>query len=309
MDQQIQYSCRYTDFTVAPKQRLAELFAAPDLPNDDRESWPQVRLSTCLRSERYSYGPPQEASHPLWPDYAIVGAVPTLARLAAIATGTESVIVGERFISTQVAHAFRASAPDSPLGRLGNAALEIAQEVRDAHSFYALEDYDDIAFELLRRRQRSAKSPHLVIIGSGMLASALCAHRAAENYVGIFMVTRSPKKARKRVARNITVCSAGSLLSVLAGAAFDCIVATTSLTSAYTEVLNSIWSSEHCHSMIDLSSATIIKGHDYDSKFISIYDASFEQAVADANRRLVSLVPAVRCDLAKRVARVAGTLL
>ena len=152
-------------------------------------------MATCLRFERYSYGIVDNGIVSAPPYFVLVGLVPTLRRLAAIATGIDSVILGDNFIKAQVASAFNARDLDIRYPLLGTSATAIATELRERFCFYAPDDYDDIAFRLLGTSEgRQKHGSNLVIIGSGMLARALCTHREARGYDNIYAVTRSPVK-------------------------------------------------------------------------------------------------------------------
>lgn len=291
-----EYHCRYVDHTFVSKRQLGADLDRRAVSSPACQSPNEVVLSTCLRRERYMFARQAELSPGHDSEVLISGLMPTLTRLARIAAGAESMILGERFVASQVESAFAAAVND-PLRLLARKALDIAALVRRECSFSATRDYDDIAFQLLRC-QPHANPRMLIVVGGGMLAQALCGHREAHRYESVRVVTRSAGAVRARVPKNVRVSKASSLLQDLDLQSFDCLVATRDVSARYAAVLSRIWSHPLCHRVIDLSSSEVATRNQPPAQCVSSYDPIFEDAIREANTTLAPLLPAIRNAIA-----------
>lgn len=275
--------CTYLDHKSSARNLLADLHECAPLW---KESWQhrEVILSTCLRYERY-YFDNLESGYVLPLNWCQVdGIASTLNRLARIACGIESEILGERFIEVQVAKAFAASPVATPLGALGAEAIAIARTVRERHLHSASTDYDSLTFQVLRKIRSSSRVPKmLVLIGSGMLARAIARRGGSEGYERVAVVTRSPRTLRQDVD-GLWFAGPPKLFKEHGDSApFDCVIATTSIDALYLEDLMPIFESRSCASMIDLSAIEISDSVSLRQPRATLRSSHFHKEIQSAN--------------------------
>lgn len=136
----------------------------------------EVVLRTCHRFERYWAEEDDfslESRSPHGP--VVIGHAAVSARLAQIAAGTVSLIVGESFVYQQVYAAFHGL----PLNHLLSGA---AAEARRRFDLHAALDYSQLARMLLD--DCSPADTTAVVVGGGMLAQALGAWVGNEQAAG-----------------------------------------------------------------------------------------------------------------------------
>lgn len=183
-------------------------------------------LHTCQRIEWYAIGslaapvPVLDGRPPIW------GRRRALIRLAQIAAGTQSLVLGERFIHRQVLGAAGRVPFDHPLFRLTKDALRLAERAREEFDLHASVDYSDLP-QLLLNHRGGTPARQLLVIGGGMLARAVAA-APPNGYERVVMMTRGPRKLRRLVdgPGNVTVIRAPSLTRALAGRPYDTVIAT-----------------------------------------------------------------------------------
>lgn len=237
-------------------------------------------LHTCQRVEWYAVGGSPSQVETLRRRPAVPGRRTALVRLAQIAAGTRSLVLGERFIHRQVLEAAGRLASDHPLFRLTTDALRLAEQAREKFDLHADVDYSDLPKLLLTPR---GETRQLLVIGGGMLARAVAAAPPA-GYERVVMLTRGPRKLRRLVEGlgNVTVVRAPSLAKVLDGRPYDAVIATTNLQPHYRSRVADAAGSPLCGGVVDLCCAPAVDRRP--EGYHHLYDPEVLRALAAANR-------------------------
>ncbi|WP_404868460.1 hypothetical protein ACI1MP_10350 [Kitasatospora griseola] len=215
-------------------------------------------LRTCHRVEWYEAEPATVATAPLPIRLTrrITGHEAAVARLARIAAGTMSLILGEQFVFQQVHAAFDRLPADHPLRPVGAEALLLASQARRRFDLRARLDYRDLVRTLLGAS--AARPSNLVVVGGGMLAQAV-AHELGDDR-RVFVLTRSPKKLRRRLragAAGTTVLRITELRDI---GGFDLVLATTGLTPQYRDHIARLVDATERGLVVDLCAIPVLRG-------------------------------------------------
>lgn len=277
-----QMRCAFVDTSIWPAQAIGA-----DHERLARELASDITgfvLHTCQRVEVYTLDQPPVLPGP---SGEVIGRNAVARRLTEIAAGVRSQVLGERFVLQQVALA-GAAAGETPFTGVVGDAVKLATELRRRHNLDAALDYPAAAIRLLTDRQ-PRRPEWLVVVGGGMLARAIAAHgRATHRYV--MVVTRSPKRARRRLgpaASSISVCSPAGAYALLGSTRWDMVIATTNLDARYRLQIGALIDDDGCTGAVDLSSAPLRREctegyqHMYGPRFASLVD---EQNAVVADR-------------------------
>ncbi|MGW0660109.1 hypothetical protein [Streptodolium elevatio] len=239
-------------------------------------------LHTCQRIEWYTAGDSSASIRMLESRPRIWGRHRALIRLAQIAAGTRSLVLGERFIHRQVVDAVGRLTSDHPLFQLTTSALRLAEQAREEFDLRAEVDYSDLPTLLLTPR---GDARQLLVIGGGMLARAVASAPPA-GYERVVMLTRGPRKLRRLVEGlgNVTVVRAPSLETALADRPYDTVIATTNLHPEYRRRVADAASSPRCGGVVDLCCAPALDQRP--KRYHHLYDPEVLHTLAAANRDL-----------------------
>lgn len=292
-------ACAYVDSTVRDVQWVGSAYdglsgSGPTSPVRDG-----FLLRTCERVEVYtsSGSTASQSAHP-FSDVAVGvgGAAAVRRRLAEIATGASSRLLGERFIAGQVERAGRTMPATHPLRELVAEAVRMARRVRVDHNFAASADYPDLIERLLRDAGR-AKSRSLVVVGSGVLARTVMRHRLALGYRQVLPVTRSVKRLRKRVpGSQLRICSPGSVWDQLDGSGWDAVIATTNMVEPYRTRIGELIADRRCRVAVDVSCVPLLAAPP-DGHYHNLYGSAFSTLIADQNSVIAAKAERVRAAI------------
>jgi len=217
-------------------------------------------LITCHRVEKYGESidvlPLQDKN---LRGTEVSGTRAVFERLANIAAGTKSQIIGEWPIFEQVRGYFAEPAQSGRVSDLGQEALKAAQTARSGVDFYS-PDHATIALNSIRQ---DAKAKLLLVFGAGMVGINLARTHSALGFEEMVLVTRNKKKARRSL-KDLSGCKVLSLEEVhQLGLRRKCnvVVASTNL-SSYSESISSLVSELNCESVIDVCGESLFSDAD-----------------------------------------------
>ncbi|WP_331765116.1 hypothetical protein [Nocardia sp. NBC_01388] len=259
-------------------------------------------LHTCQRVEVYRAARPPVKELGLVPAVSARTVVGEAAarRLTEIAAGVRSELLGERFVLGQVEAAGRRLPATHPLKALVAESVSIARWLRVEHGFAAAVDYPGLAFSLLTTDPPTRRTPALLVVGGGALARAVAADALAAGYRDTVMVTRSPKRLRKRltpeIRARVSVCTPEHAGKQLAGSPWDAVVATTNLVEPYRLQVAALLDDRGCESAVDLSGLPV---HEHTSdRYEHMYGQRFARAIARQNEVISDRAEQVRQAIA-----------
>ncbi|WP_326768782.1 hypothetical protein OG978_33425 [Streptomyces sp. NBC_01591] len=239
-------------------------------------------LHTCHRVEWYAVGNSDSPVRILENRLRTTGRHEALTRLAQIAAGTRSMILGERFVQRQVHEAANRLGPDHPLSQLAADALLLAERARQEFDLYAKVDYSDLP-QLLLGRHSDNEARKLLIVGGGMLARAIAA-APPSGYDRVVMMTRGPRKLRRMMdgLDTVTVVRSPSLARALDGQPHDTVIATTNLPADYQSQVVDATRSPLSRGVVDLCCVPVLDERPLGYRHL--YDPDVLHTLKAANR-------------------------
>jgi glutamyl-tRNA reductase len=264
-----------------------------------------VLIVTCQRIEQYKDHPGE--IHPLLkasglPFKQVIGNDQVFLRVARIASGALSQLLGERFITEQVQRAVSSIPVDGPVRQLANAALLAAQYSRDACGFYAPHDYKDLIFSLMNSgRETQGDQPRsLLVCGGGMLGRLVVAEAPIFGYAKILWATGSPKTIIASLPTGVVLLSPNSAPVLRMDEPFDCFIATDNPNERYRTWLATLLKNPNLHQIVDFSSCPT--GYEVEnSRYITMYDPRYTEMTDRTNRILVTRLPLLEAELNKHL--------
>lgn len=229
-------------------------------------------LITCQRFEYYSTSTELFASFDArfgLRGRVIRGRVEVFKRICEIAAGLRSQLLGETYIMEQVLESFASSA-DPLVRQVAMDAIEEARRIRQKVSFYAKNDYPNIADHVFNQMRENDRTPIslLVVVGTGHFGRSLGRIYLDLGYGDVAIISRRPKQAKKNHRKNTIrddrekslegkFWSVDALPGKLSGHAFHCILATDNVERDYREKLRRLLSQSLCKGVLDLCNRPI----------------------------------------------------
>lgn len=285
--------CQYLSHKRSDQQALARLdtgFVQSIQPKGS------VCIRTCHRLEFYANAsfelqePPEAIGAP-WTE--VSGLQQVLTRLACLAAGLDSRILGEQFVAYQCSRPFlRSHDPHLPFGLISD-AFDIASRLKKSFRFDTSFSYDDAAFALLEAVRHCPKPAHLVVFGAGLLGQAIVEHASARGYEAVLVITRSPKELLDML--QVVTSPASIRASTLADAdlppAYDCVIATDNRSPAFAASVDRLLQTRVLGNTVDLCAVPVIS--DAVAELPGTYHMGsplMQSLIDEANARLEKLV-------------------
>ncbi|WP_030458510.1 hypothetical protein [Kitasatospora sp. NRRL B-11411] len=275
--------CSFNDATTHTWEELGASFRPAE--SGSGGSTTGLLLQTCHRVEWYEAEPATAAVAPLPIRLArrITGHEAAASRLARIAAGTMSLILGEQFVFQQVRTAFDRLPGGHPLRSVGDEVLLLASQARDRFGLHAGLDYRHLARTLLGA---SVVHPdNLVVVGGGMLARAVAEELGSDRRV--FVLTRSPKKLRRVLpdaSGRATVLRITELPDTVKRSGYDLVLATSGLTPMYREHIARLVDDGSRHQVVDLCATPVLRDR---PNYQHLHHPAVTHLIEDANRPTV----------------------
>jgi glutamyl-tRNA reductase len=297
-----EFSCEFVDCSIMSDRQIGELYEevrGQGLPSVSPGS---AFLTTCQRVEVYRCGtvPFDTLPHPR-PDLSrtVVGRHRVSARLAEIASGVRSQVLGEHFILVQVRAMLSGMPDDHPLRPLIMEAVDVARHVRSTLGFQAVLDYPDLVLRLLDAHADSESET--IVVGSGLLAQGVVLTLAKEAVPVRGIVTRSPKRLRKKLRqagiKRPSCVTPNDVVTILDEAVpFNVVIATSNVDPQYRMMIQRIALNEGCALALDLSSVPILNAflRRGPTTVMTLYDDTVRAMIAAQNEGLAVRLPAVK---------------
>tara|TARA_R110002050_G_scaffold276651_1_gene421913 strand:- start:907 stop:1842 length:936 start_codon:yes stop_codon:yes gene_type:complete len=295
--------CYYIDHTFFSELVLGEISEKLKENNIFNNTEHEKLLITCHRIELYTT---KEYMHdPLekligHESRSIMDTTNSLKRLIKISTGTSSKILAERFILQQVKEAFSNGKIGNELKLFYSAAIDIANRLRDEYDFHTDLDYNDLALKLFSQSINSEDmQDEVLIIGGGMLAVSIQNTFKKNDNSKISMITRQPKKLKRKVGEKIKVVLADYFVEEPLLQNHKCIIATSNLNSTYVSKLQNIIKNKYCKEIFDFSAVPCFHKFVEDKKYITIYSNQFENMIKVANVNLLESAKGIESAIDK----------
>lgn len=223
-------------------------------------------------------------------------------RIAELASGAHSQILGESYISQQLAKALECVSPTFPIFEIAQSGIDTGRIVRERQRFTASLNYDQIVRDIIADRFASGEPPdRLYVIGAGMLGRGLITSGVGERFRSTVLVTRNPKSLRKRLRpwKNIevTLMRPADMGGVREPRSIV-VIATADVTDEYESNLQEALLRLEPRTVVDLSAVPILsKTVVGELNCVSMYDKEFLGFIEQNNRQLGPKLPLVFSDI------------
>ncbi|WP_085033626.1 hypothetical protein [Ensifer aridi] len=263
-------------------------------------------ITTCARVEVYGEEPAlREIDSTIFSGISherIEGAAAIAQRLAEIASGAHSQILGESYVSDQLAKAIEFGNPNLPIFQIAQLAIEIGRAARERHRFIASFNYDQIVRDIIADRFPNREvADRLYIIGAGMLGRGLIRSGVGDRFRSTIVVTRNPKNLRKRL-RPWTDKEVRLMRPTEIGYPREprsiVVIATADVNDEYETTLQNALMRLQPRTIVDLSSIPVISDAVVENlNYVSMYHEEFLRFIEQNNRRLAPKLPLVCSDI------------
>ncbi|RUW86373.1 hypothetical protein EN833_33160 [Mesorhizobium sp. M4B.F.Ca.ET.190.01.1.1] len=263
-------------------------------------------VTTCLRVEIYGQEHAlRNIDNTIFSDFSserIEGAVAITQRLAEIASGAHSQILGENYISAQLTKAIELLDPNLPIYQIVRLAIDIGRASRERQRFIASFNYDQIVRDIIADRFPNGELPdRLYMIGAGMLGRELIRSGVGDRFRSTVMVTRNPKNLRKRLrawtdkdvelTRPAEIGNAREPQSIV-------VIATADVNDEYQAVLQNALLRLQPRTIVDLSSIPVLSKATVEKlNYVTMYDEEFLKFIDRNNRHMVPKMPLLLSDI------------
>lgn len=263
-------------------------------------------VTTCLRVEVYSteaaLGDIKSTIFSGFTCGRIQGAVPITQRLAEIAAGVHSQILGENYVSDQLEKASELLDPNLPIFQIAQFAIDAGRRARERHGFVAPFNYDQIVRDIITDLFKDGALPdRLYMIGAGMLGRDLIRCGLGEHFRSTAIVTRNPKNLRKRF-RTLTDKEVALIRPAEIGPAREprsiVVIATTDVNDEYAAMLKNALLHLKPRAIVDLSSIPVLSSSAVGKlNYVTMYDEAFLSYVEKNNKQLAARMPIVCSEI------------
>ncbi|RWK87206.1 MAG: hypothetical protein EOR52_19060 [Mesorhizobium sp.] len=232
----------------------------------------------------------------------IEGAAAIAQRIAEIASSAHSQILGESYISDQLAKAIEFLDPNLPIVQIARLAIETGRAARERQRFIASFNYDQIVRDIIADRFPYGEIPdRLYIVGAGMLGRGLIRSGVGERFRSTVVVTRNPKNLRKRLRRSNDIRVAFKRPAEI-GYPHEprsmVVIATADVNDEYEATLQETLLRLKPRSIVDLSAIPALSGNFVKNlNYINMYDDEFLRFIEENNKQLAPKLPILLSDI------------
>jgi len=263
-------------------------------------------VATCLRVEAYGEESRlRSLDKAVFSDFSyksVAGTVAIAQRLAEIASGAHSQILGENYISEQLTKATEFLDPTLPIRQIARLAIDVGRASRERQRFIASFNYDQIVRDIITDRFQYGEAPDcFYMIGAGMLGREFLRSGVGEKFRSTVVITRNPKNLRKRLRsftdRKVSFIRPAELGSVPEPRSIV-IIATTDVNDDYKTILQDALLRLGPRTIVDLSSLPVLS-ETVASKlsYVSMYDREFLHFINKNNEHLEQQRSALCSDI------------
>ncbi|EIG61165.1 hypothetical protein [Bradyrhizobium sp. WSM1253] len=296
----------YIDHQMAPPLAIAQLSAEVKPLASGLGRSGILLFATCARVE--VYGEEAELRHvvsTIFSDFSfrrIEGVTAITRRVAELASGAHSQILGESYISQQLTKAIEFVSSAFPILQVARSGINTGRAVRKRRRFIASLNYDQIVRDIIGSRFTSGEpADRLYIVGGGMLGRGLISSGVGEPFRSTVVVTRNPKNLRKRLRRQTDV-EVALMRPADMGSAREprsiVVIATADLNDEYEATLQDALLRLEPRTVVDLSSIPVLSGAVLGKlNCVSTYDEEFVRFIEQNNRELAPKLPLVLSDI------------
>lgn len=239
----------------------------------------------------------------------IEGAPTIIQRLAEIASGARSQVLGDNYISDHLAKSIELLDTKLPIFQIARLAIDIGRASRERQRFIASLNYFHIVRDMIANRFPNGELPdRLYVIGTDTAIRELIGSGMGEQFRSKTIVTRNPKNLRKRLrawpdmdislTRVAEVGHAREPRSVV-------VIAWGDGNDEYQAILQQALLRLEPRTIIDIRSKPLLsKAAFAKDTYVTVYDKEFLLALEINNEKIAKKLPALLSDIDETVRAV-----
>lgn len=295
----------YTDHLMSDPYSMAVQSSLAKAKAQELADQGLLLLTTCLRVELYGTRRQVEQVTPQLlgePRAVLPTSIEVGRRLAEIAAGVHSQILGEGHIAHQVGQALQALRPGLPIRRLAELALAVGRAAQQCQSFHAATDYEQIVCTLVDGYMgQDHRGQTLYLVGAGMIGRSLLLSDLPARFSMTRVVSRDPKRLRKKL-RGMPLPTLDFIRPEVVALPRErdsvFVIATSEVTDQYAASLERLIDYVEPRAIIELSSLPVLSAaYRERESYTNMYSPRFLKCVEANNRALARRIGAVREDI------------
>jgi glutamyl-tRNA reductase len=300
---------QYRDHSIADHFEMAVHAAAVRHRMQSLATQGLLLLTTCLRVELYGdRGAVLAQSDDVVgsPKGSLFGTDEIAQRLAEIAAGARSQILGESFIGEQIGQAADLLPAGSPMRRLAALAVQIGKEAQRQCAFFSTADYDRIVLDLANEAIGTDRiGGTLYLIGAGMLGRSILLGELPGRFNSTRIISRDPKGVRKKL-RGLAIppieISRADNLRPIKEPNSVVVIATSDVADTYRSTLEALFRAIAPSTIIELSSIPAFSCLPQSSgNYVNMYSEKFNRILGASNDALASRLEQVKGHIREAV--------
>ncbi|MER8548876.1 hypothetical protein NKH41_24725 [Mesorhizobium sp. M1169] len=263
-------------------------------------------VASCLRVE--VYGPEhalRNIDSTIFSGFSaerIEGAATIIQRLAEIASGARSQVLGDNYISNNLAKAIELLDPNLPIFQMARLAIDIGRASRERQRFIASFNYCHTIRDIIADRFPNGELPdRLYVIGAGMPVRELIKSGVGERFRSTAIVTRNPKNLRKHL-RAWTDIDVALTRPAEIGHAREprsiVVITGADVNDEYQAILQSALLRLEPRTVVDTSTIPALsKAAMVTLNYVTVYDDEFLRAIEQNNKHIGPKLPLLLSDI------------
>ncbi|MER9629215.1 hypothetical protein [Mesorhizobium sp. M0296] len=232
----------------------------------------------------------------------IEGAPTIIKRLAEIASGARSQVLGDNYISDQLAKAIELLDQSLPIFQMVRLAIDIGRASRERQRFIASLNYYHIVRDIIAHRFPNGELPdRLYLIGADRPICELIRTGLGERFRSTTIVTRNPKNLRKRLrawpdidvalTRPAEIGHAREPRSIV-------VIAWADVNDEYQAILQRALLRLEPRTIIDMASKPLLSKAEFVKlNYVTVHDKEFLLAFEGNNKKLAPKLPILLSDI------------
>ncbi|RWX59292.1 hypothetical protein EN780_34790 [Mesorhizobium sp. M4B.F.Ca.ET.089.01.1.1] len=305
----------YVDHQMTSPLAVAQRSAKVKLISKDLARSGVLLVASCLRVEVYGQEHAlRNIESTIFSGFSpgrIEGAATIIHRLAEIASGARSQVLGDNYIIDQLVKAAKLLDRKLPIFQIVRLAIDIGRASRERQRFIASFNNCHVIRDIIADQFPNRELlDRLYVIGADRLARDLIRSGVGERFRSTAIVTRNPKNLRKRL-RAWTDIDVALTRPTEIGHAHEprsmVVILGADVNDEYQVTLQSALLRLQPRVIVDTSPVPVFSSNELDCiNYLTVYDNEFLRAVENNNKHLTQRLPLLLSDIEEtlRVAQI-----
>ncbi|TIN74503.1 hypothetical protein [Mesorhizobium sp.] len=295
----------YVDHQMTSPLAMARRSAKVKPISNDLARSGVLLVASCLRVEVYGQAQAlRSIDSTIFSGFSpgrIEGAVNIIRRLAEIASGARSQVLGDNYIGDQLVKAIKPLDKKLPIFQMVRLAIDIGRASRERQRFTASFNYCHVIRDIIADRFPTGEQPdRLYVIGADKLARELIRSGVGERFRSTAIVTRNPKNLRKRLRAwtDIDVALMRPADIENARPRSMVIISGANVNDEYQAVLQSALLRLEPRTIVDTSQVPVLSHPESANlNYVTVFDDEFLRAVDKNNKKIRLKLPHLLTDI------------